>query len=291
MVGKFMFKKYKKLSKQEKISRVILTIVFGTYTSSFFYTFYWAISSSLKSNIEFLTDKLGIPSILRFDNFLKAFSLLEYGGNNMFSMIFNSVWLTVFATTITVFVTSMTAYVVAKYNFIGKQFIYNLAIFIMIIPIVGALPAQYKLINDLNIYDTPFILIMFTSGFGFTFLILYAYFKNLSTTYMEAASIDGASHYRIFFNVMLPQAMPSIMSIAVVQMIGVWNDYTLPIIYLPSYPTLASGLFSYQTIAQYNMNWPVYFAGILISMLPMLVIFAIFQNTIMENMVTGGIKG
>jgi ABC-type glycerol-3-phosphate transport system permease component len=275
------------------IGKLIFTFMFVFflfYSLTIIYPFIWAFLTSIKSNPEYVSDKLGLPLIPRFENYVKAFKLLEYGSTNMFMMIFNSVWFTLGGTTLSIFVSSMTAYVVAKYKFVGRNFIYGIAIFIMIIPIAGSLPAAYKLMNDLRIFDTPLMLLTFAGGFGFNFLVLYGFFSNLPWSYAEAGYIDGASDYKIFSKLMMPQAYPAIASVGIIGSIGVWNDYLTPIIYLPNYPTLASGLFSYQVRAEYSMDWPMFFAGILMSIIPILVVFIVFQNTIMENVVAGGLK-
>ena len=161
----------------------------------------------------------------------------------------------------------------------------------MILPVVGSLPASYKLRIDLGIYDTPWQLITATGGFGFNFLILYGFFNNVSWSYAEAALVDGASDDRIFWRIMLPQAAPAILTLTILSFIGGWNDYMGPILYYPSYPTLASGLYLYELIAKRTGNYPIYFAGALISIIPILIIFIAFQDTIVTSVSAGGLKG
>ena len=132
---------------------------------------------------------------------------------------------------------------------------------------------------------------MASSGFGTGFLLLYATFKNVSWTYAEAAFIDGSSHFRVFFEIMLPQVMPTVISILIITSIGVWNDYYTPFMYLPTKPTIAVGLYEIQSNAVTKQEYTMFFALMLISVLPIAILFVIMQNTIMENVVSGGIKG
>lgn len=169
--------------------------------------------------------------------------------------------------------------------------LYFIAIFTMIIPIVGALPAQYKLMYDLHIANSPLFLISYTGGFGFNFIILYGFFKSISGTYAEAAKIDGAGNHVVFWRIMMPQAKAPIVSLAIIACIGVWNDYQTPILYLSDFPNLASGLYEYESNMMRLANYPVYFAGVLISTVPILFVFIAFQKTIMNNVVAGGLKG
>ncbi|MDE6402162.1 MAG: ABC transporter permease subunit, partial [Clostridiales bacterium] len=121
--------------------------------------------------------------------------------------------------------------------------------------------------------------------------VLYSFFKTLSWTYAEAGFIDGASHAKVFFRIMLPQALPVIGSLFMVQVVQLWNDYMEPNLFLQSYPTLSSGLYIFQLEMTRGINYPVLFAGLIISVIPVIILFVCFQNTMMESMSVGGIKG
>jgi ABC-type glycerol-3-phosphate transport system permease component len=90
---------------------------------------------------------------------------------------------------------------------------------------------------------------------------------------------------------MLPQAIGPVFSLALIQGIGFWNDYMTPMLYLPDFPTLANGLFEYEREMIQGSNIPIYFAGLVMSMIPIMILFAVFQNTIMEKTTMGGLKG
>ena len=135
------------------------------------------------------------------------------------------------------------------------------------------------------------ILVTKMAGFGFNFIVLYSFFKTLSWTYAEAAFIDGASHLRVFLRVMLPMSLPVMGSLFLVATIGAWNNYMEPILFLQSYPTLTSGLYIFQLETSRNVDYPVLFAGLIVSVVPVILMFVFFQNTIMESMSVGGIKG
>lgn len=286
--------KYPKIKKalSTKIVFGIVTIPFVLYAVSLITPLFYIVISSFKDSFEYLITPFSFPERWLIENYIQAFEKLKIEDYNLFTMFFNSLWLTLGGTILSVLVSSMTAYVVAKYKFRLRQFIYSLAIFIMIIPIVGNFPAMYKLMSDLNFRNSPLILLTYTSGFGFNFLILYGNFKSISWSYAEAAFIDGAGHCKTFFNIMLPQAKNCLFAIGLIGAIGIWNDYMTPFVYLPDYPTLASGLYRFESVmAQYGSNYPVYFAGVILSIIPILVLFIIFQDTLMSNTVAGGLKG
>ena len=161
----------------------------------------------------------------------------------------------------------------------------------MTIPIVGSMGSYYKLIGELGLYDTPFYVVAtHLSGWGFNFLVMYGFFKSVSWDYAEAAFIDGGGHFLVFFRIMIPLALGPVVTLFVVAFVQNWNDYMTMILYLPSYPTLASGLYTFQANSQRLVNWPVYYAGLLISLIPVLVLFAFCSDIMMRNMNVGGIK-
>ncbi len=206
-------------------------------------------------------------------------------------MYLNSIILTFGCTFLSLFSCSATAYVLSKYDFPGKSAMYTAAIVIMMIPTMGSMAAMYRLYNQahlINTYTGIFITAM--GGFGSGFLLLYGFFKNLSWTYAEAAQIDGAGHFRIFFIVMIPIAVPALVSVGVLQAIGYWNDYFTIYMYAPAKATIAYGI--QRISSEAGVNMPRVFAAMMLSIVPVLVVFACFQKTIMKNTaLTYGAKG
>ncbi len=297
MKGKHIFSGFKRTSLAQRIILTVIFVVFVVYSLTLLYPFLWAILNSLKTNREFFKSPFSIPDDWVFKNWVTAFTEIKVYGSSvlvqtdLIGMFFNSLWLSVGGSLLAVAVSTMTAYIVSKYEFRGRGLIYSIAIFIMIIPIVGNLPATYKLYSQLGIRNTPLILLAYMGGFGFNFIILYGFFKNVSWSYAEAAFIDGAGNLKVFLNIMIPQALPCITSLFIIQLIGVWNDYMTPLLFLPDYATLSTGIFVFGQRMTNESNFPVYFAGILISTIPILVCFICFSETIMSNTVAGGLKG
>lgn len=277
----------------EKIVLLIVFLFFALFAITLIYPFIWALFNSLKTNPNYFRDPFGVPKgIYEFKNYLKAFSDLEIANTNLIGMFFNSALLTIGGTFMTIMSSSLTAYVLSKYKFKLRNFIYGVAVFIMIVPIVGALPAYYKLLSDLHFVNNIFGMILtFGGGFGIYFLFLYGFFKSISWEYAEAAFVDGASDYMVFFKIMLPQAKPALVSVGIICAIGIWNDYFTPFMFLDQFPTVSLGIYQFETLMIYQSNYPVYFAAILLSSIPMIVIYSLFQKTILENTVAGGLKG
>ena len=281
-------------SKKRKLNltKTLIFIGFTAYAISLIYPLVWAFLSSLKESAEYMTqNKMDLPQLWKFDNYLKAFEGLNIDGKNMFDMFFNSIWFSVGGTLAGVGVSCMTAYAVSKYRFPGSKLIYWTAVISMMIPIVGSLPSQFKVYTALGIIETPWLLFAFMNGFGFNFLVLHSFFESLPRSYMEAAFIDGAGHFTCFLRVMLPQAKSPVMALSIVSFINFWNDYTTPLLFLKEYPTLSSGIYMYQVINTRILDMPVLFAGIILTAIPVVVLYALFQNKIMNISLEGGIKG
>lgn len=275
-----------------KVMNIVVFIIFAVYCLSLLYPLFWALLAALKSNNEYMIlNRNGFPITWTFENFVKAYDSMSATGTSMFAMIFNSIWYSAIGAFLNVFVCSVTAYVLSRYKFIGRNFLYGCAMLVMVLPIIGALPSQYKIYNILGIAGSPLMLITCISGFGFNFIVLYATYKNIAKDYMEAAFVEGAGHFGVFFRIMLPQAIGTMAALFIVMFIDRWNDYTTPLLFLKDTPTLSTGLFIYKTVMNRRMEMPVYFAGIFICCIPTVILYAFFQKQIMNVSFGGGIKG
>ncbi len=286
-----------KRGKTERIVFGIVFIILFVYTLFILYHFFFALQLATKDNsvefsLHFSENKLATWSKnLNFGNFKEALFSLEVNGNSYLMLTFNSLWFAVGSQILSLFFTSCTTYVVCKYSFVGRNFLYNLVIFTMLLPIIGTLPSAYRIYKSINIINSPGILLTACGGFGGNFLILYAFYKGISWEYAEAAFIDGANDLTVYLKIMMPMAMPAMSVLFITGFIGSWNEYMNVSIFLPELPTLSYALYVYESNMKYLANQPVYFAGVLIAAVPCLVLFVVFQNSIMQTVYLGGIKG
>ena len=262
----------------------------------------WMLMNSFKGNIEYYQKPtFSLPESLDFDNYAFFLNNIKYEvkrpeGTYVYTLpwmfMYSIIWAVV-PSAFSILVTTMCAYVIARYKFPGRNFLYAFALVIMMIPTMGSLAASYRLYINLGLYNTYFgIFIMYLGGFSSSFLFLYGFFKGLSWTYAEAAFVDGAGHFRTFFTIMLPIAFPAIGAVAVLAAINIWNDYFNVYLFAPLKATVAVGLNYVQgAISGGRVGYPHLFALIILSMIPILVIFVLFQRTIMDKMAMGGIKG
>lgn len=212
-------------------------------------------------------------------------------------LLFNSVLYTFLVTAFSIMTQVVVAYAVSKYEFKLKKYYYSIGVIVMIIPIVGALPSQMRIMTMFHFNDSFLgIAIMKCIYPSMYFLVFYAMFKGLSWTYAEAAQIDGAGHFQIFIRIMLPMISSTILTVFILQAIVNWNDYYAPMLFAPNKPTIAYALYEisnrngkYADIAfVYKQHW---IALSLVTCLPIVILFVIFRNRIMGNVTMGGIKG
>ena len=286
-----IFNETVKTIKRTNFSRVIVFFLMLAYSVTMVFAVIWAVFASLKEHSELLLYNInGLPEVWRFENYIQAFKSLGEGKTDLVGMFLNSIWYSVGSALIGGMACAITAYIFSKFTFKGKRLLYAIFIIAMLLPMYGNFPAKYKLTADLGLQNSPLFIFVGAAGYGNVMLIFIASFDVLSWEYAEAAEIDGANNYYIFFKIMFPLIKPSFIAITLTSIIGCWNDYMTPIIYLSKMPTLSAGLYIFKKNMMFG-ELPAYYAGVVMSFIPTLAIFVIFRKTIMENVAAGGIKG
>lgn len=285
-----------------KIFIVVTCAVLLIYCASLIYPLVWAIMTSFKDIIEYTLNPLGFPRSWAFDNysiilrllyvdvFFPGIGLVRYGP---LEMVLNTVILAITRPFLSTMFTLFAAYAIAKLKPVGGRFLYNLGIVVMLIPIVGSFPSQMKIYRELGIYDNMFMQIIINGGSfsGMAFLMLYAALKKIPDDYSDAAFIDGASQARVFFKIVMPMVLPTAAVFFFTGFLGAWNDYTTSLIWLPSKPTLAYGMYMFQaTASRGTATVPQIMAGFLIIMIPTIVLYFFMQDLIISKLQIGGLK-
>ncbi len=280
------------VKKKKKISalNVFMYIFLSLWCLSMFVCLFWLLMASLKDKTEYLVSQSWLPEKFMWSNYPDAFNMIQSTGKNLFVMLINTLWLTGGNIFLQVLSGTMFAYAIARFRFPGRDVIYWVVIARMMIPIVGTMATTYALYNKLGMYDSPLILISNLHGTG-GFLIYYATFKGVSSTYAEAACLDGAGPIRTFFQVMLPQVKGIIVAMAVSSFVANWNEYEFPLLYLPSYPTISSGIFAYQKEFARLLNYPVLFAALTLTIVPCIIAYVVCQEQFLHIDIGGGLKG
>ena len=288
-----------KRTKGERVLYVFVFIVLAIYSLFILYHFYFLLQLATKGNMREYYNALEGNTLATWSqnftlaNFGKAFTALtDENGNTFLDMTFNSIWFSIGSMVISLFFESAVTYIVCKYKFPGRNLLYNLVIFRLMLPIVGSLPSAYRVYKAFGLMNSPLILVTATDALsGANFLIVYAFYKSISWEYAEAAFIDGANHFEVYFKIMFPMVMPAVSVLFITGFIGRWNEYMTVSIFMDEMPTLAYGLYVFAERSKTAANDIVYYAGVTIAAIPCVVMFVLFQNTIMQTVYIGGIKG
>lgn len=287
-------------SKSLKMVYAIAFIIFVIYSAFVLFFPVMAIILAIKPDFStFLEDMLNFEMLkihtdFALQNFFLAFKEFQIGTHTYLEMLFHSLWRTLGGVTLSWVSTAMVTYILVFYRNRFTNFIYYLGFFLSTIPLYGAGPAEYRLFSDIGLINSPFILITKVALYGGNFFYMYAFWKSLSWSYAEAAFMDGAGHFAVFAKVMFPMAVPSMMALFIMSLITDWNAYEGTLLYMTEYPNLSYALYAYEENTKYNvgeLGKVAYFAGLLVSISPVLLLFTFFQNTIMEKVYLGGLKG
>lgn len=275
----------------QKVVFCIAFVVMAIYAGLLLYPYIFGFLASLKAHGRaYMTDPVSVDWPLYFSNYGKAFKSLVVNGHTYPVLVFNSLWYSIIGQFLGMAAATCSTYVISRYEFKGRDFWYNLVIITMILPIFGTGAASYKLYYQLGFVESPLLLVGCIGGL--CDLILFAYFKGVPKEFSEAAEVDGAGHFRIFIQIVLPQVIGGLSVLFLSGLIGRWNDYSTPLLYLSKkYPTLATAMYIYEQEIIYSANQPVFFAGALIAAIPPVVLFICLQDTLMTKVYLGGLKG
>ncbi|MFI7676527.1 carbohydrate ABC transporter permease [Actinophytocola sp. NPDC049390] len=258
----------------------------------------WAVVSSFKTNTEFLSDPWGLPAVARFDNFARAWTVANIG-----QYFVNSVIVVVISVPLTMLLGAMAAYVLSRYSFPGNRVIYFAFVGGMIFPLFLALVPLFFVVRNLGTIPgigeflglnslVSLALVYVAFSMPFTVFFLTAFFRTQPTSIAEAAIVDGCSHFGLFFRVMLPMAKPGLISIGLFNVLGHWNQYVLPVVLMndPEKKVLAQGLASLAISQGYRGDWTALFAGLVIALLPVLIVYILFQKQVQAGLTAGVLK-
>jgi N-acetylglucosamine transport system permease protein len=253
----------------------------------------WVLLSSFKNNTEiFLGQPFALPGSFSFESYVNAWNTAHVG-----QYFVNSVFVVAVSTAGTMLFGAMAAYVLARFKFFGNRFIYYLFVSGLAFPTFMALVPLFFILKSFGLLNTftGLILVYISYSLPFTVFFLAAFFKTLPMEIEEAATVDGASYTRTFFQIMVPMARSGLISITIFNIVGQWNQYLLPVAIMQgagadSKWVLTQGIANISTSAGYQAQWATLFAALTLSILPMIVVYAIFQRQIQAGLTAGAVK-
>ena len=250
---------------------------------------YWLALFSLKSNYEiFNLSPLAFPQELRFENYSKVWT-----EGNIATYFFNSVFYTVAAVVLTILLASMVTFAITRLQWRGNKLVLGLFMLGLMIPIHSTLIPLFNTYTTLGLINHPLSLILSYTAFNMpvTIMILLGFYEALPHEIEEAAIIDGASIHQIFFRITLPMTAPVIATASIINMIYNWNEFVFVNTFISAdeLKTLTVGIQNF--IGQYSTDWGAIGATLMFSIIPILIIFLILSDRIVEGIAAGSVKG
>lgn len=246
----------------------------------------WVIVSSFKTSSEIFASPFALPKRLSFDNYANAWTTAGIG-----SFFFNSVIVVFGALVLTMLFGSMCAYVLARFTFPGSRALYYLMLAGLTFPIFLAIVPLFFVLRGMGLLNTlPGLILTYAAfAFPFTVFFLFAFFRSLSASIAEAAAMDGAGEWRTFFQIMLPMAKPGLATVAILNFVGLWNQFLLPVALNTNQDNyvLTQGMASFASQAGYSVDFGALFAAVVITVVPVLIVYLIFQRQLQGSVSQG----
>lgn len=283
---------------------IVLFVVLCFYVLSLVIPLVWGFFASLKGNMDFSMNPVGFPAgnitEWKWSNYsyvIKNFNVPIIDGTNTYvvpflGLLINTLIYTVVCAAAGAFAPCVMGYLLAQYPNRFSSVIRVMILVAITLPIVGSNASMLEFLRSIGLYDTYAALLLMSYNPITIYLFIYeASFSGLSRAYTESAQIDGAGNFRIFFTINLPLVRNIFFTIFILMFIGRWNDYTVPLMYTPTKPTLAYGVWFINNSTIPGLNWPpAKTTGLMILAIPVLILFVIFNRRIMGNVSMGGVK-
>ena len=270
--------------------RNIFIFIIGFIAAAFFlFPIYVLITDSLKTQKGIFADPIGLPDSNTFSgtNYLKAAERMDY-----FNALINSLLITIVSTILIIIFTSMAAWVLVRRKTKTSSFLFFMFAISMLIPFQCVMLPLVRVLSDVNILN-PIGLIISYLGFGsaLSILLYHGFIKGIPLELEEAARIDGCGVFRLFWKIVFPLLAPVTTTVAILNIMWIWNDFLLPSLVInanPDWRTLPLKTFYF--FGQFSSRWDLATAALILSMLPIVIFYLLAQKKIIKGVMEGAIK-
>ncbi len=273
---------------QEIIYRLIAYVVLSAGAITMLLPFFWMLSTSFKPERGiFVMPPQWIPDPFILDNYIKVWSQTDLP-----RAFANSAFIAVTSTVGEIFVSTMAGFAFARLRFPGRRAFFGLLLVTMMIPgVVTMIPAfiLFRFLNWIDTWNPLIIPLLF--GSAYAVFMCRQFFMTLPVELEDAAKVDGANFFQIYWHIFMPQAQPIVATLLVLGIIARWNDFLGPLIYIRSVEKFPIPLMLARLNSLYERNWTLLMAGSVIALAPVIVLFFALQRYFVESIALTGIKG
>ena len=281
---------FKKMALSQKIVFIIFWILLTIITVYNISVPVFAFVQGLKTHTEVVVGPFKMPLELQWKNYLDVFKLLEVKKVTFLEMTWNTLWISVGTTLLDSLGTFFVVYAISKYKFPGSSFITWLAVFLIILPDVSG-GSGYKMMYELHLTNSPLYLISTIGTITGSYLLMKGVVDGISWTYAEAAFLDGANDFQVMFRINLPQVISPMLAIMISKFTVCWNAYEQMVLFMSEVPVISVGIKQFYNEMIYNVRMDILYAGCFVSAIPLWLIYAFFNKTLLNVSFGGGLKG
>lgn len=273
--------------KEKHSGQAIIYILFTVLLILFLIPFFLVLLNSFKSNKEIIMNPLSLPEKINLTGYAKAFMAMNY-----LQTFRNSLIITVLSIVFIILFAVMCAYFFARNNWKINKIIFMVMVASMIIPFQTIMIPIVRNFSAINAVDNIFMVVVFYVGahISMAVFMFQGFIKNIPVELDEAATIDGCTSFQILFKIIFPLLKPIISTVAVLDILAIWNDFLLPYILLQSNSLKTLPLMTYSFFGQYSIDYSLVCSGLIMSILPVIIIYAFLQKQIIDGVVAGAIK-
>lgn len=277
-----------RLFKLNKLEQAVVQLILLAYTVVVLFPIGIAVLNSLKPNLgEVYKAPFGLPSVWSFNNYYTA-----WVGANFQSFFLNSAIISLSCVVIVTFCASTTAFVLVRMPFKGSTLLFAAFLLGVVIPIRLTLAPLFVIVKSLGLLDSLWgvILVQSASMMPVAVFVLTSFLRAVPAELEDAAKMDGALPFQIYWRVVLPLIRPALATVALLTFVQAWNEYFLPLIFLKTPSNFPITLGMSQFRLQFDVQWHLMFAGILIMLIPTIVAFLLASRQFIEGLTQGGVK-
>ncbi|MEJ8548237.1 carbohydrate ABC transporter permease [Brevibacillus borstelensis] len=270
-----------------KIGQMAKYLILLLFSFLALYPIFLMISSSFKSNLEILTSPLALPTSFSFENYTMVWDKVNFG-----AYIWNSVYVSGLSVFLIIFLSSLAAFYLSRYKFRWNPYILFFFMLGLMLPMKLAILPLYMIMLKLQLLDTltSLVILYVAGGIPFAVFVFYGFFRTLPTELDQSARLDGCNGFQVYYKIILPLMKPALATVGIVHLIGVWNDFFYPLIFLKSEELSTIPLGVLALFGEYDTEWNMLFASLTISSLPMIVAFLFASRQFIEGLTSGAIK-
>jgi raffinose/stachyose/melibiose transport system permease protein len=274
--------------KRRLVQDVILFVITAILAIIFFFPIFFNVMSAFKSNGEILRDAIALPKSLYLDSFKYLLTETRYP-----RAIVNSTILTALSILFMIVIIPMAAYAIGRTNKRWTNVMYVYFLLGMMVPFQVYMIPLFRELKAIGLFGNlagP-IVIYISGSVGFGVLLYTSFLKGVPVEIEESAQMDGCSRIRTFWQIVFPLLAPCTASMVVLQGLGIWNDFLMPMLVLPSGQAKTMIVEIYYFVGEYVSRWDMIFAGTTMSIVPVFIVFIFLQKYFIKGIATGAVKG